>query len=148
ERLSMDVLRFCDSKGVGGILIPATTPYVYWDEENKIGKGILSLKHAAVLAGLGIMGRSTIFINRDYGNMVYLGAVLLDVELEQDPPVTDLSCPDGCSICIDNCKQKAIKNGTVDQKLCREHSFLKVGRGWDTYSCNTCRRLCPLRAGA
>ncbi|MDY0258019.1 hypothetical protein [Gudongella oleilytica] len=147
DRLSMDMLRFCQSKGVNGVIIPADVPYLHWDEEKKHGQGILSLKHAAVQAGLGMMGRSTIFINREYGNMVYLGAILIDEELEQDPLCEDFSCPPNCNICRENCPQQAIGEMSVDQKLCREHSFFKAGRGWDLYNCNICRRLCPLRLG-
>ena len=33
--------------------IPCDEPYEFWDDEKKHGRGILSLKHAGVLAGLG-----------------------------------------------------------------------------------------------
>jgi len=148
DRLSMELLRFCESRGVSGVIIPAQVPYLYWDEENRHGKGIISLKHAAVQAGLGIMGKSTILINKDYGNMVYLGAVLVDAELESDSLTMDFACPPKCNICIKSCAQQAISEGTVNQKLCREGSFFKAGRGWDLYNCNACRRLCPLRLGS
>lgn len=147
DRLSMEVIRFCESRGVRGLIVPADVPYLSWDEERKHGRGILSLKHAAVQAGLGIMGRNTIFINRDYGNMVYLGAVLLDTALEPDPLVTDFHCPEHCESCVNSCVQHAIGGGTVNQKLCREHSFFKAGRDWDLYACNKCRVVCPLRFG-
>jgi len=148
DRLSMELLRFCESRGVNGVMVPPQVPYLHWDEENQHGMGIISLKHAAVRAGLGIMGQSTIFINRDYGNMVYLGAILIDAQLEPDPLVMDFACPPKCSVCIKSCAQQAISDGTVNQKLCREGSFFKAGRGWDLYSCNACRRLCPLRLGS
>ncbi|MGF6376902.1 epoxyqueuosine reductase QueG [Clostridiales Family XIII bacterium PM5-7] len=125
----------------------ADVPYLHWDEVKQEGRGILSLKHAAVQAGLGIMGRSTIFINRDYGNMVYLGAILINEKLESDPLVEDFACPSGCNICRDNCPNHAISDVGVNQKLCRECSFFHAGRGWDLYNCNVCRRLCPLRLG-
>ncbi len=147
DRLSMELLRYCGQHGVNGVIIPADTPYLDWDDENKHGRGILSLKHAAVQAGLGIMGRSTIFINKEYGNMVYLGAILLDAELDPDPLARDLACPPKCNICRQNCPRQAIGEGRVNQKLCREVSFIKGGRGWDVYACNACRRLCPLRLG-
>ncbi|MCL2857814.1 MAG: epoxyqueuosine reductase [Oscillospiraceae bacterium] len=148
DRLSMELLRFCESRGVNGVIIPPQVPYLHWDEEKLHGRGIISLKHAAVKAGLGIIGKSTIFINRDYGNMVYLGAILIDAQLESDSLVTDLACPPGCNICVKSCAQQAILDGTVNQKLCREGSFFKAGRGWDIYNCNACRRLCPLRLGS
>ncbi len=147
DRLSLEMLRYCQTFGVSGVVIPADTPYLYWDDENKVGRGILSMKHAAVQAGLGMMGRSTILINREYGNMVYLGAFLIDAELEPDPLVTDFACPPGCHVCEKSCPQQAIGDMRVAQKLCREHSFVKVGRGWDLYSCHLCRSRCPLRFG-
>lgn len=147
DRLSMEVIRFCESKGARGMIIPADVPYLSWDEEHQRGQGIISLKHAAVQAGLGIMGRSTIFISPQYGNMVYLGAILLDTAVEPDPMMTGFSCPPNCSICINSCVQHAIGGGTVNQKLCREHSFFKAGRDWDLYACNKCRANCPLRFG-
>lgn len=145
--MSMGVIRYCQSHGVNGAIVPADVPYLHWDEENKYGRGILSLKHAAVQAGLGIMGRSTIFINKKYGNMVYLGAILIDAELEPDPLVVDFSCPPKCDNCRQSCPQQAIEKGIVNQKLCREHSFFKAGRDWDLYNCNICRRICPLMLG-
>ncbi|MDL2234585.1 hypothetical protein LJC07_00325 [Christensenellaceae bacterium OttesenSCG-928-L17] len=147
DRLSMDLLRFCQGKGIDGVIVPADVPYLSWDEENKHGRGILSLKHAAVQAGLGIMGRSTIFINQEYGNMVYLGAILIDAALAPDPLVEDFACPPGCNHCRNSCPQQAIGEKSVNQKLCREHSFFQASRGWDLYNCNVCRRLCPLRLG-
>lgn len=148
DRISMELLRFFDAQGIDGVLIPADVPYLYWDAENKIGRGILSLKHTAVKAGLGMMGKSTIFINRDYGNMVYLGAILVGAEVDTyDTPITDFTCPEGCTICHKNCVQNAISDVGVNQKLCREYSFFKAGRDWDLYNCNACRRTCPLRLG-
>jgi len=34
------------------VLIPTDAPYEYWDSENQEGRAILSLRHAAMLAGL------------------------------------------------------------------------------------------------
>ncbi len=147
ERLSMEVIRYCESEGALAMLIPPDVPYLYWDAENMHGRGIISLKHAAVQAGLGIMGRSTIFITPEYGNMVYLGAVLLDTELEADPLMTDFDCPPGCTRCMDVCPQQAIYDGIVDQKLCRPNSNFQNERGFDLYTCNKCRGECPLRFG-
>ncbi len=147
DRLSMELLRCAEEYGVDGVLIPADVPYMYWDQENMVGKGIISLKHAAVQSGLGIMGHNTIFMSPEYGNMVYLGAILLNAELEEDEINTSFSCVAGCNRCIKACPQKAIRDNHVDQKLCREHSFFQVGRGWDLYNCSECRIKCPLRLG-
>ena len=147
DRISMELLRYCQAHDTLAVMVPADVPYLYWDQENMEGRGIISLKHAAVQAGIGFMGRNTLFINRDYGNMVYLGANLIDTMLEQDDITTDFECFPDCTLCIDICPQKAIKEGLVNQKLCREHSFFKAGRDWDLYNCNKCRKICPLMLG-
>lgn len=147
DRIAMEMCRYLQGNGARAVLVPSDVPYLHWDEENKYGHGILSLKHAAVLAGLGIMGKNTIFINRDWGNMVYIGAVLVDRELLPDPVVKDFTCPPGCSRCIDSCPVHAMDGVNVNQKLCREHSFFKTGRGWDLYNCSECRKACVYRLG-
>lgn len=147
DRIAMELCRFFQKNSIKAVLIPADVPYLFWDEDNMHGKGIISLKHSAVLAGLGIMGKSTIFMNKELGNMVYIGAVLIDAEVEPDPLVEDFKCPPSCRRCIDACKQQAMDGVTVNQKLCRQKSFFKTSRGWDLYNCNECRRVCPYREG-
>ncbi|MFA6075791.1 MAG: epoxyqueuosine reductase [Negativicutes bacterium] len=147
DQIGMNMCRFFQKNGIKAILIPSDTPYLYWDQANKRGQGIISLKHAAVQAGLGIMGRSTIFINKWLGNMVYIGAVLIDTVIKPNTLVTDFQCPDGCRLCVNACPQQAIGNNTVNQKLCREKSTILAGRNWDIYSCWECRRVCPYRTG-
>jgi epoxyqueuosine reductase QueG len=147
DRIAMELCRYFQNKKIKAVLIPADVPYLSWDQENMHGRGILSLKHAAVMAGLGIMGRNTIFINETLGNMVYLGAVLIDEEVEPDPLIIDFKCPENCHRCLDACPQQAMDGITVNQKLCREKSFFKAGRGWDLYNCNECRKVCPYRTG-
>lgn len=79
DRLGLDLCRVIQKNGNNAIPIPADTPYLYWDESNKRGQGIISLRHAAYQAGLGILGRNTLLINPELGNMVYIGAVLTDI---------------------------------------------------------------------
>ena len=109
--------------------------------------GIISLRHAAFNAGLGILGRNTLLINHNLGNMVYIGAVLIDTEFEPDPVVNDFACPPDCKLCLDVCPVKALDGVTVSQKLCRKFSFFQHARGWDIYTCNECRKVCPYRTG-
>jgi len=147
DRISLTLSVFLQKNGVHGIPVPADVPYLYWDEEKKHGQGILSLRHSAFLAGLGILGRSSLLIHQDLGNMVYIGAVLTNAVLEPDALVEDFSCPPNCSICIDSCPVNALDGVSVNQKLCRQISFYQNERGFDIYDCNACRRLCVLRTG-
>ena len=147
DRIGMELCRLFQKNNIKAALIPSDVPYLYWDPENMHGKGIISLKHSAVLAGLGIMGKSTIFINKELGNMVYIGAVLINEAVEADPLVEDFSCPPGCNKCLEVCPQQAMDGVTVNQKLCREKSFFKAGRDWDLYNCSECRKVCTYRLG-
>ena len=132
--------------GLTAVPIPGE-PYEYWDDEKKEGKGILSLKHAGYLAGLGSIGRNSLLTNQAYGNRLVLGAVLLNIALEGDI-VTDYGfCDDSCQVCIDGCPVHAIDGGTVNQKLCRSNSINLTTKGYLFYICNECRSACPNGAG-
>jgi epoxyqueuosine reductase QueG len=88
-----------------------------------------------------------LLINRELGNLCYIGAILIDAALDPDPIVTDFACPPDCSLCLDACPVEALNGVTVNQKLCREFSTLEHARGWDIYTCSKCRQVCPLRTG-
>ncbi len=128
--------------------IPCDDPYEYWDAEAMEGRGLLSMKHAAVLAGLGTLGKNTLLLNRAFGNRLNIGVVLTDMELPSDP-LAETVCIQGCTKCTDSCPVGAIQNGTVVQKLCREFAYgAKTAKGNGTTSCNRCRTVCPLALGS
>lgn len=148
----LDVITFAltaalEDRGATAVPIPSTDPYDYWDEAERRGQGVLSLKHAAVRAGLGKMGKNTLLVNDRLGNMLWLGAVILDRDLDADPLAAYDTCPDGCRLCIDNCPGQAIGDGTVVQKKCRPISGRVTPGGGLVYACNLCRKICPNRLG-
>jgi epoxyqueuosine reductase len=147
DRIGLELSTFLHRRGYQAIPIPADIPYLAWNDEKKHGQAILSMRHAGYLAGLGFLGRNTLLIHPELGNMVYIGAVLTDMELEDDPVLTDLACPPNCSICLEICPVKALDGTTVNQKLCRYYSGYKNERGFNITGCNACRRKCPLRTG-
>jgi epoxyqueuosine reductase len=122
-------------------------PYEYWDAENWEGKGLLSLKHAGWLAGLGVITANSLLTNERYGNRICLGALLLDVDVKGDDVANYSYNCEHCRRCIDACPVHAINSGTVNQKLCRGNCGGKTARGDLLYVCNTCRRICPNGAG-
>lgn len=67
----------------------------------------ISLRIAAVLAGLGEMGLSKVFLSEDFGPRQRLGAILTDAELEPDPIRIGRIC-DRCTICARDCPGGAI----------------------------------------
>lgn len=129
-----------------GVPIPCNGPYEYWNADKKEGKGLMSMKHAAVNAGLGNIGKNTLLLNPKYGNRLTIGAVLTNLEFSSDD-YTQSICLESCDLCIKNCPVSAIGEKHVEQKLCREHTYLQNARGFDTAECNKCRTICPMRLG-
>ena len=118
-------------------------PYEYWDKKKCEGRGILSLRHAGYMAGLGVMGKNTLLVNSTFGNRIVLGALLVNVTVEPDDLVNYDFCPENCRICIRNCPAGALDGKTVNQKLCRAVSQGHTKKGDYLYLCNNCRKLCP-----
>ncbi len=147
NRLTCDL---CDrlerQAGLCAVPVPSE-PYEYWDAPNCEGHGLLSLKHAGWLAGLGVMGKNTLLTHKDFGNRICLGAVLLDVDLPGDAVADYQLCAETCRRCLDACPVHAIGASTVDQKLCRGHSQGRTAKDEPIYVCNQCRAVCPSGAG-
>ncbi|MCL1868467.1 MAG: hypothetical protein FWF72_05935, partial [Paludibacter sp.] len=128
------------------LLLPCDCPYDYWETDKIKGKGILSMRHAAVLAGLGSLGKNTLFMNKLYGNFLTLGAILTNLDLKSDHLSEEL-CIENCHLCLDNCPVNALDGKTVNQKLCRPYTYTTNERGFEVVNCNKCRIVCPKRFG-
>ncbi len=126
--------------------IPSDGPYDCWDTDQMEGRGLISMKHSAVLAGLGALGKSTLLLNSRYGNMLNIGAVLTNLNLPSDAPAESI-CIEGCSLCIENCPVHAINDDGVNQKLCRNNTYASNDRGFGVVNCNKCRTECPMAFG-
>lgn len=136
-----------DRYGCKAVPVPCDSPYEYWDAERMEGRGLISMKHAAVCAGLGTLGKNTMLMNRTFGNLLNIGAVLTDLALPSDP-LAESICISGCTKCVDSCPAHAIRSGAVAQDLCRAHTYAqKTARGYETTECNLCRTVCPLAFG-
>ncbi len=133
--------------GSCAVAIPSRDPYDYWDESRRHGQGILSLKHAAVRAGLGQIGKNTLLVNKQLGNALFLGGILLDAELEPDPVAAYQTCPQECRVCLDSCPVNALDGTTIAQSKCRSNSGKYTEGGGAVYACNLCRRNCPHHQG-
>lgn len=145
-RLTLTISIILEDHGISALPIPSE-PYEYWDKEAMTGKGLLSLKHAAYLAGLGSIGKNSLLCHPDYGNLLKLGAVITDCNLIPDPIIDYDFCSDNCNLCIENCPSGALGGDTVLQKNCRTESEGSTPKGDSIYVCNTCRKICPNRNG-
>ena len=112
--------------------------------------GVLPHKTAAVLSGLGFVGKSGLFLTNEYGSKVRLATVLTDMPVVSTRPVIENGCGD-CTACMRACPAGAIF-GTLpstdgernfDAEKCsrymKEH-FQDIGRG---SVCGVCIRVCP-----
>lgn len=125
---------------------PSDGPYEYWDAERLEGRGLISMKHAAVLAGIGTLGKNTMLLNPRYGNMLTIGAVLTQLDLPSDVPAEEI-CIKNCRLCLDSCPVKALDGITANQSLCRTHTYASNPRGFSVVNCNQCRVVCPRAFG-
>ncbi len=112
--------------------------------------GVIPHKTAAVLSGLGYVGKSGLFLSQKYGGKVRLATILTDMPVKSDLPVLENGCGD-CQICAKACPAGAIfghpptadGERNIDPEKCskymKEH-FQDVGRG---SVCGICIKVCP-----
>jgi len=147
DGITLQLAVLLEEKGIHSIPVPSDDPYDFWNDEQQRGKGILSLRHAGYLAGLGLMGRNTLLTTATFGNMVRLSALLVDTSINGDTVMEGAFCPPECRICIDRCPGNALDGVTVVQKQCRLHAYVTAGRNFKLMQCYECRRACPFSDG-
>ena len=147
DSLTLQLSLRLEDLGLNNVLIPSDDPYNHWEPERKYGRAILSLRHAGMLAGLGKLGKNTLLINEQFGNMIQIGAVLLEADLAADTPANYEVCPDDCNLCLDSCPSAALDGETVKQHLCRPMSNFQTAKGYNLKKCYLCRSVCPSALG-
>ncbi len=147
DRLTLALSLRLEALGILNVPIPSDDPSEFWEAKRSCARGILSLRHAGYLAGLGVLGRNTLLVNDRLGNMIQLGALLLNEELDADPVADYQACPEGCHLCIQACPQDALDGMTVNQQACRPLSNYRNERGFILKKCWECRKVCPNSSG-
>jgi ferredoxin len=69
--------------------------------------GHISMKHAAELAGLGLINRNYLLTNSGHGNLLWFSAVLTDARLAPDERARYKIC-DNCGKCVEACPSGAL----------------------------------------
>lgn len=116
DNATVSLALMIEENGVLSIPVPAYSPITFHQGEPR---GLLSLKHAAVEAGIGVMGKNSLLIHPRYGNILRLGALVTEMEWEEETPVFDRDlCPSDCHMCERVCPVSAIDNGKIDKMKC------------------------------
>lgn len=111
------VARFLERAGARAMTVPASYPMAM-SEETKGSVGEVSLRHAAVAAGLGRFGRHNLVLHPELGSRVIFSAVLTDLALPSDPPVAEDLCT-RCGLCVEACPSGAFaEEGKTDIRKC------------------------------
>ena len=117
---------------------------------NDITANYPDIKVWAQRAGIGWQGKHTNLITRDYGSWLFLGELLLDVELDYDDEFIDDLCG-SCTACIDACPTYALGEYEIYAEKCISYLTIEhrgeFGQNTELhdwiYGCDICQEVCP-----
>jgi len=148
-----------DYHDVVGAKLRALLSWIQQHEPEATGKVCVDIqplmdKAWAVRAGLGWLGKHTNLITKDRGSWVFIGELLLNLELDYDREQIEDHCGT-CTLCIDACPTAAITEPyLLDSTKCISYATIELRtteipaevadhlEGW-LYGCDICQDVCP-----
>ena len=122
-----------------------------------VDTGPLVDREIAFQAGLGSYGKNGFIINPQFGSWLFIGNILVNIEIEEDSPLEKTHCG-YCNLCIKNCPTKAIEGPFhFNAKKCISYLTQKKGiltdeerkvMGQQVYGCDICQQICPQNRNA
>ncbi len=113
-------------------------------------------KNWAEHAGLGKTGKNTMLIVPETGSYVFLGEILLDIELPPSPSPQFDPCQE-CDACLRSCPTGAlVEPGKIDARKCISYLTVELKRDFSReesamtgewlFGCDICQEACPHNA--
>lgn len=139
DRIGYSVARFLEKKGFKAYHQMASTG----GTDPRFLMGLLSLKHIAVQAGLGVLGYNSLLITEQFGPRLRLTAVVTNAEMKPDTPMDKKFCETCQTSCIALCPAKALRKpgGKSHYELNKFACSQYLGT---RPTCAICLKVCPI----
>jgi epoxyqueuosine reductase len=109
-------------------------------------------RELAARAGIGVVGKNTMLLEREMGSWFLLGELFTTLELAPDEPLGDLC--GGCTLCLEACPTGALvapyrlDSGRCISYWTIEHrgelpAEARAGNGDWVFGCDVCQEVCP-----
>ncbi|MDA3842895.1 MAG: tRNA epoxyqueuosine(34) reductase QueG [Candidatus Kapabacteria bacterium] len=119
-----------------------------------VDTGPVPEKSWAERAGLGVRGKNTLLLNKEYGSSIFIGVIITTAFIGPDSEVSSICGT--CTACIDACPTKALDNqGILDAGRCISFWTIEKKEPWNIpteiaenmndylLGCDICRNVCP-----
>ena len=107
-------------------------------------------RHAAITAGLGMLGDNGLLINNTYGSLVFIGELFTDIPVPVDTPVYPFTTCEHCGACRRACPTGALTGqGDCLSELTQRkgelgrETVLLMRRHHTVWGCDLCQTACP-----
>lgn len=108
---------------------------------------------AALLAGLGVIGKNRLLINKEYGSWFFISEIVTTMKLPVREPIEGQCL--NCGKCIAACPTHAITDNSFNKELClsditqrkgslTEEQIQLIKKSGCAWGCDICQNVCPM----